>query len=222
MKQLRYSWGILVAVALASACTVSNSDLPGLSGPSEGSGVLVPPQGASPTADFSLSPTKPVEGQVVFANGALTKPAPGHVIVDYLWNWGDGIGSSGLNSSHAYEFEGEYTVVLTVVDNLDNVNTKSKTISIESGKPTASFIFAIVSPRVVRFDASASTATGGASIASYSWTFGDGNSFGPTTDPTAAQNTYPATPPAAKFPVTLTVTDTLGRTGVLSQSITVP
>jgi len=77
--------------------------------------------------------------------------------------------------------------------------------------PTASFT-TTCSALVCSFNASASTAPGSA-IASYSWTFGDGNS---TTGATAT-DTYAT---GGTYPVTLTVTTAAGLTATSTQQVT--
>jgi PKD repeat protein len=212
----------LTAATLISACTVSNSDVPGLSGPSEGSGgVLVPPRGGPPTASFTISPAKPVALQTVFTDASASRPASGNVITQYFWNWGDGGGGSGQQASHVYAAPGDYVITLNVVDNMSNTANTTKSLTIESGNPKASFIFAlgpVATPRAVNFDANGSTAAGGATIVAYAWTFGDGASQ----PPTGSAVTSHLYTPGATYPVTLTVTDSSGRTGVFSQNINIP
>jgi PKD domain-containing protein/malectin (di-glucose binding ER protein) len=69
------------------------------------------------------------------------------------------------------------------------------------------------------FDASASFDPDG-TIATYAWTFGDGNSQAASASATAA-DTYTTAPPYPTFPVTLTVTDNLGATTSITKSVTV-
>ena len=80
--------------------------------------------------------------------------------------------------------------------------------------PTASFT-ADAEELEVSFDAGASTAEQGQSIASYSWDFGDGSAAGSGVTPT---HTYTA---SGTYTVTLTVTDGRGYTGTTSQQVTV-
>ena len=81
--------------------------------------------------------------------------------------------------------------------------------------PAIAFAVINLATHRVAFDGNGSTAEGNATITSYVWSFGDGTSG---TGATVFHN-YGA---AADYTVTLTVTDSLGRTGVTSQGITVP
>jgi PKD repeat protein len=67
---------------------------------------------------------------------------------------------------------------------------------------------------VVTFSSAGTTTFGGSSITSYSWSFGDGHAAS-VSNPS---NTYAV---AGTYTVTLTVTDSLGRTGTMTVTITV-
>jgi PKD repeat protein len=173
--------------------------------------------GLLPTAAFTVSPTNPVVGQDVFVNGATSVAGGGHVIASYSWDFGDGSKKSGLTAAHDYGSSGTFTIVLTVIDENGQSASATRTVTVGTGAPTAVIAFAVTDPAAhkVTFDGSASTAVGGATIANYIWSFGDGtNGSGAITS-----RSYSV---AATYTVTLTVTDNLGRTGVTSQSITVP
>lgn len=80
--------------------------------------------------------------------------------------------------------------------------------------PSASFT-ASPDDLQVAFDASASTANQGHSIASYGWDFGDGQTG---TDGPTESHTYGA---AGTYTVTLTVTDDVGMASSTSETVTV-
>jgi PKD repeat protein len=177
--------------------------------------------GEAPTADFVFSPTSPVVGQLVQFNASASRAAPGRTIVEYIWNWGDGDEDTGMLDEHDYFEAGVYTVTLTVVDDVGQQGTVAKTVTVGSGSPTAAFT---VSPQPpvstgtqLTFNGSASTAVSGASIVSYTWVFGDGTGSGPNAVP-AATKTYAV---ANTYTVTLTVTDSAGRTATVSQAVTI-
>ena len=46
--------------------------------------------GVGPTATFVFSPTPVVANVDTFFDASASRPAPGHTIVSYSWNWGDG------------------------------------------------------------------------------------------------------------------------------------
>lgn len=82
-----------------------------------------------------------------------------------------------------------------------------------AGAPTAAFTSSSAG-LVTSFDGSGSTANGGATIAAYAWTYGDGTTgSGVTPSHTYAQ--------AGTYSVQLTVTDSVGQTGTTSHSVTV-
>ena len=173
--------------------------------------------GVLPTANFAVSPTNPVVGQDVFVNGALSLAGPGHTIASYQWDFGDGSKKSGVTAAHDYGASGTFTITLTVIDDAGQLGVASKTVTVGTGAPTASFSFAVTAPgsHTVTFDGSASTAVGQAIVSTYIWSFGDGSSGSGV----VTSRSYAA---AGTYTVTLTVTDNLGRSGVTSQSITVP
>jgi PKD repeat protein len=174
-------------------------------------------QGLRPTADFVISPTSVSVGQTVFVNGSISEAGGGHVITQFAWNWGDGVTTTGLTSSHVYTVSGTYVVGLTVVDEAGQTHSTTKNVNVGTGQPTATFSFAPLTSPTMAFDASASTAQGTATIVNYAWAFGDGKSASGSA--ATVTNLYPA---PGTYTVTLTVTDSLGRSGVISQNVTVP
>ena len=173
--------------------------------------------GALPSANFVVSPTNPVVGQDVFVNGASTLAGAGHTITSFQWDFGDGSKKTGVTAAHDYGASGTFTITLTVTDEAGQIGVASKTVTVGTGAPTASFSFAVTAPgsHTVTFDGSASTAVGQAIVSTYIWSFGDGSSGSGV----VTSRSYAA---AGTYTVTLTVTDNLGRSGVTSQSITVP
>jgi PKD repeat protein len=142
-----------------------------------------------------------------------TSTDPGGTISAYSWTFGDGGTSTAQNPSHTYGASGTYTVTLTVTDNLAATNSVSHsvTVSAPSQPPVAAFSSSC-SGDTCTFT-NTSSAPGGGSISSYSWTFGDGGT-------STVQNpsyTYTA---GGTYTVTLTVTDNLGATNAVSHSVT--
>jgi PKD repeat protein len=178
---------------------------------------------AQPTVSFSSSPSSPVAGNSVNFNASATTFFPGSQAAAanaFSWTFGDGtptVLTSGPNTSHTYLAAGTYTAALSVTDNKGRTGTASITITVLSANPTASFTASIfdAATHTMLFDGSGSTAVSPATIASYAWAFGDGG-FGVGSTPT---HSYAV---AGTYPVRLTVTDTLGRTGSVTTSVTVP
>jgi PKD repeat protein len=108
--------------------TVTNST--GLSATSA-SQVVTVGAGTPPTATMVFSPTAPIPGQSVFFNGTQSVAGPGHRIVSYRWNWGDGTAnSSGSTASHKFTIAGTYVVVLTVTDEAGQVGRATTQVAV--------------------------------------------------------------------------------------------
>ncbi len=173
--------------------------------------------GADPSAAFVYSPKPVVINSAVNFDASASRPASGHLITGYRWNWGDGTTSSESSSplaTHTFTAQGAYTVVLTTIDESGQTGTKSEVIDVGLGNPTANFTF-IKNGLSVDFDGRSSTAVGAATIASYAWNLGDAA----TTTGTTVTHAYGG---AGSYNVTLTVTDSTGKVGVVSKSVTVP
>ena len=178
-------------------------------------------QGQVPTAAFETSPASPIIDQPINFNASGSKAEPGHSIVDFAWNFGDGTLGSGALVQHAYSQTGTYTVTLKVTDDVGRKSDLiSKTITVTNGNPTADFSFNPSAPRSgqqVVFDASASEAAAGRTIVSYSWSFGNGSSgSGRTVTTTFTTGATPTT-----YNVLLTITDSAGRTSSVTKPITI-
>ncbi|MGV6859045.1 MAG: PKD domain-containing protein [bacterium] len=139
-------------------------------------------------------------------------------IASYSWDFGDGNSSSEANPEHLYSAVGDYTVTLTVTDNVGDSAQTTLSVSITeipNVAPVASASASVTSgdaPLTVQFDASASSDSDG-TIASYSWTFGDGGSATGATP----EYTYNL---AGVFTATVTITDDDGATSTASVEIT--
>src|SRR5206468_5466824 len=98
---------------------------------------------------------------------------PGHRIVSFAWNFGDGTFGSGDVVTHAYSQAGTFTVTLQVTDEAGRKSAlATQTITVGSGNPSADFTFNPSAPRSgqnVTFDGSPSQAFGGRTIVSWSW-----------------------------------------------------
>jgi PKD repeat protein len=163
-----------------------------------------------PVAAFTATPpsgTAPLD--VAFdASGSKS----GTTIASYAWEFGDTGTGSGATVNHTFAAVGDYTVKLTVTDDVGWTGEKTMTISVCT-PPTASFTATPESgpvPLDVSFDASAST---GATLA-YAWEFGDtGTGTGAT-----ATHSFAA---VGDYVVKLTVTDKCGLTAEATKTISV-
>ena len=179
--------------------------------------------GAAPAAAFVVSPTPVVANVETFFDASASRPAPGHTIVSYSWNWGDGDPISTRSTpleAHDFGAAGTYIVVLTVTDEAGQQGTTTQSVSVTSGAPTAVFTTLVTNAatHTIQADGSGSTASGSATIVTYTFTWGDGTT---TTGSNPVQShTYAAT---NTYPVRLTVVDSLGRTSSsLPANVAVP
>jgi PKD repeat protein len=179
--------------------------------------------GTEPTADFVFSPGSPQVLQVVSFNATGSRAAGGRTIDRYDWDFGDGVTKRGSTTTHDFSTAGDYTVVLTVTDDLGLKGTKAVTVNVSAGgsggggTPTATYVFSPTQPQVgqvVQFNADTSRAGSGHTLVSYGWNFGDGAVATGST----ATHAYSTD---GTYNVVLTVTDEAGQRGTISQAVTV-
>lgn len=175
-----------------------------------------PPELQRPKASFVFTPETPLAGEIVTFNASASHDPDG-TIVSYTWDFGDDtvITVSDPVTTHIYAVYGIYTVSLTVTDNDDLTDTKSKPIKVIA-PPTASFTYSPLAPlvnEVITFNASGSTPNGG-EIESYTWDFGDGSTKTGdiVTHAYASEGTYS---------IVLNVTDTEGLWDTSTVDVTV-
>jgi len=142
-----------------------------------------------------------------------TSSDPDGSIASYSWTFGDGAISTVQNPSHAYAAAGTYTVTLTVTDNQSATNAISHSVTVAAANqaPVAAFSSSCTA-LTCGFTSTSSDPDG--SIASYSWTFGDGGT-------STLQNPSHGYAAAGSYTVTLTVTDNRGATNAVSHGVTV-
>lgn len=179
--------------------------------------------GTPPTAAFTSSPSTPGINQDVFFDGTGSKPAAGRTITNYDWNFGDGSTGSGAVTSHKFTAPGSYTVSLTTTDDAGTKSTPvTATLAVGptvGPTPVANLVVTTTAPKVgtpTAFNASASTPGTAANITSYLFNWGDGTEE--ITTNAIQSHVYSS---AGSFVVSLTVTDSLGRTAVTQKAITV-
>jgi len=164
---------------------------------------LVPLLG--PTAAFTYTRT----GHRIDVD-ATTSSDPDGTIVTYAWNWGDATTGTGVTATHTYAGDGDYTVALTVTDDIGLTGLRSQVARFH--QPGASFSLSAVN-LTVSVDASLSSDLDG-TIVTYAWDWGD------TTTGTGvtAVHTYAT---KGTYTIMLTVTDDIGLPGTLNQTLTV-
>lgn len=162
---------------------------------------LPPPSTVATISSSTTSGYAPLEvvfdGSGSFSSGTIT---------NYFWAFGDGNTASGVLVTNTYAATNTYTAWLTVTDNLGNTASNSVEITAElqplelvaTATPAEGEV-----PLDVVFDASASVPSGGATIAGYSWMFGDGN----IGSGAVVTNTYTA---VGEYTAEVVVTDSSG------------
>ncbi len=150
-----------------------------------------------PVADFdipdvSFAVSDGCEGVVVeFPNTSTI--AVGQTIVSYVWDFGDGSGSTLETGSHAYDAPGSYDVTLTAISANGCEDQSTQTVTI-TGKPVPDFSFGgTCDGNVVSFINESSVSEGNLI---YTWDFGDGSAVSNEIDPTheyATEGTYTVT-----------------------------
>ncbi|MGQ9460655.1 MAG: PKD domain-containing protein [Candidatus Bathyarchaeaceae archaeon] len=168
-----------------------------------------------PVSSFTVSAPTVQTGETVHFDASGSKDPDGHIIC-YIWNFGDGTSSVGVNVSHAYENNGDYTVTLTVIDDDGAASSISAVETVLNRPPVALFaknVTIVKENEAIRFNASESHDPDG-SIVSYFWDFGDGtNATGMVIEHAYAED--------GNYTVTLTVTDDDGASSSVSATVTV-
>jgi PKD repeat protein len=161
----------------------------------------------APVAAFTSTCT----GLTCSLDARSSKDAEGP-IAGYAWDFGDGTTGTGATATHTYTTNGTRQVSLTVTDSDGALAATTKTVTSASALPTARFTISCPDLSCT-VDGSSSTDPDG-SIATYSWTFGDG---GTETGATAVH----AYAGPGTYDITLTVTDDSGGAATTTQSATV-
>jgi len=171
--------------------------------------VTVTAPNQAPTANFTSSCSG------LTRSFTSTSSDPDGSIASYSWTFGDGATSTAQNPSRTYAAGGSYTVTLTVTDNQGAQSaptSNSVTVTASNQAPTANFTSSC-SGLTCSFTSTSSDPDG--SIASYSWTFGDGAT-------STAQNPSRTYVAGGTYTVTLRVTDNQGaQSTTTSKTVTV-
>ncbi|HUR20244.1 MAG TPA: PKD domain-containing protein, partial [Vicinamibacterales bacterium] len=203
------TYGVVLTVTDAYGTSVSTT-----------STALVIGTSANPVARFTVSPTNPAVGVNASFNAAASTATSPRKIVGYNWDFGDGTLKEGQLVSHTYQLPGSYTVTLVVTDDGGRKGVVSQVLTVaDQNAPVAAFTFSPTEPDSttdVVFNGSGSTVPIGRTIVSYAWDFGHvGNGTG------TGMVVSHRFPQAGSYVVTLTVTDSTGRKGQKSTTVTI-
>jgi hypothetical protein len=192
---------------------------------------LVPPAGTpianrNPAASFTIVPvTGNVLQSLTFDASATTDEGSlcGSACT-YRWDFGDFTTDTGITSSHSYTLPATYLITLTVTDARGGVGSATRNLVINGpAAPIADFSVTTISSvamtsATVSLDATGRSTVGApATIVQYAWTV-DSNSPVITTTPLYSPVTLTG---QGVHSISLTVTDSLGRTATVSHTFTV-
>ncbi|MGD1061199.1 MAG: PKD domain-containing protein, partial [Methanomassiliicoccales archaeon] len=166
----------------------------------------------APTANFTYSPSSPLEGSTVKFDDTSYSYDGNYSL---LWEFGDGGTSTKENPTHIYEKNGSYFVTLTVTDPDGEHNTTGpRPIEIMDIVPTADFNTAPNEPvegQPVHF---IDNSTGYDPLVNWTWSFGDEQvGFGSSPWHTYAKN--------GTYSVKLTVRDSDGALANVTKTLIV-
>jgi len=185
-----------------------------------------------PAAAFTASPTSGGSPLSVWfdASTSTYDQEP----LTYTWDFGDGSTGFGRLASHLYVTSAArtYTVTLTVTGPDGKVGTATATVSVTgaggtpapTGSPSARFDIDFpdtndeVAPVRARFDPEDSEADTGRVIATYTWSFGDGDAANSVTADVQT-HTYITDSASEIFSVTLVVIDDEGATDDITKTV---
>jgi serine protease len=173
--------------------------------------VVVPSENQKPVANFNFNCS---ELNCDFDASASTDPDGS--VTTWSWNFGDGSSASGMQVSHTFNGGGNFTVSLTVEDEMGAKDSRTHSVSISgpdtNAAPEAEFSYDCDALKC-RFDATSSHDSDG-SVVNYKWSLGDGNSA-------ANSSIYYQFANSGRFRVSLTVEDDKGRTDTQSSTVEV-
>jgi PKD repeat protein len=217
-----------VSVGLIMACLV----LAVILGSWIAIGAQSPQPGGGPVARLEVTPSSGPAPLQITASGSTSKAGKGATITSYDFDFGDG-NTTGpkpkATVKHTYKRPGTYTVTLTVTNSADRTDQTTQDVTVTKPLPSDPTATLRVTPRSgpaplqITADGSTSTAGQGATITSYDFDFGDGHKTGPQSEPNAKHTYKRPSPgePAKTYTVTLTVTNSAGRTDQTTHDVTV-
>ena len=168
---------------------------------------------ATPTSQFTASEFAPDEMQEVqFVDCSYDEDG---TIQTWQWDFGDGETSVQTSPAHAFRHAGQYSVRLTVVDNLEASRVASATIDVANLPPTASLEASCVDEATgfaFAFDASASSdPSPEGSIVRYEWDFDGDGTFDRETATASVSRSYEGD---GSYSVSVRITDDAGSSAV--------
>jgi PKD repeat protein len=103
------------------------------------------PPSTAPTASFTANPTTELVPATITFDPAASKAAAGRTLTTYVWSFGDGSSNTETSAGtvdHTYytaQASQNFTVTLTVIDDLGVTNSYSRTVTAKDWQPVAGF-----------------------------------------------------------------------------------
>jgi len=163
----------------------------------------------SPLPVIEVSEIIANEDDELFFNGSSSYDSDGEII-DYHWDFGDGVTGKGVSIFHTFTVSGDYPVTLTVDDDNNAVSVTTINVRINNLPPVAiaSEFIEVYQGEEIIFDGSNSTDTpSDSSFLKFYWDFGDNT----TTEGVITNHTYLE---EGIYYATLTVVDNDGERGI--------
>ena len=188
--------------------------------------VTVEPKSATlPRAALEVRPPGGPAPLRVVADATGSSPGAGAQIRRFGFNFGDGRPTKVQRNpvaSHVYKKAGSYRLTVRVRDTDGDADESSRVVNVTVPHQLLQAVLRVepvkgVAPLGVEVDASASSPQTGASVRDYTFDYGDGTVTKPQPDP-RGQHTYQE---AGTYPVTVTVTDSLGGSGTARKTVKV-
>jgi PKD repeat protein len=143
------------------------------------------------------------------------------VVIDYGDGSSDNLGSvtGTVSIQHVYGNEGTYTPTVTATDSTGSSTTASTVIFVQPLIVGVSASKGTTTPATTEVDFTANVSPSGSSVASYTWSFGDGTSQ--TTSSNQTSHTYPNAP-SRTYTVRVTARLSTGNSSSGSTTVRIP
>ena len=182
---------------------------------------------ARPTVSISVpSGTTPTEGGVTTLSVTVTPPASGgspiqSVTIDYGDGSSDNLGavSGTITVQHVYGDEGSYRPTVTAVDSAGTSVTASTVIFVQPLLVSVTASNGTPGATTTPVTLTANVSPAGSSVASYTWTFGDGTTQ--TTGTAMTTHNYPNAP-SRNYTVRVTARTATGGSASGTTTVTIP
>jgi predicted secreted protein with PEFG-CTERM motif len=163
-----------------------------------------------------------VSGLIVFLQGGIIDNAH-YTSATTKWNWGDGTSTTsqgGLSlPQHIYSYAGQYTITVTVTDNLGNTNTFVQNVTVSS--PIGMNINLQINGLTVIPLGEINDTTSNVKNIFIEWNWGDGtiSNGWPSITQDSSHILAHAYPSAGRYKITVTASDNLGQTNTFTQTV---